>query len=104
MPAQQLAQTRPGARGAVLISGCVPPEEFGGAWPAGLPAQVHTQADDDLGDADVAQELVATVQSSELFLYPGDRHLFADDSLPGFDAEAAALLEQRVFEFLDRAG
>lgn len=104
MPAQQLAQTRPGARGAVLMNGCVPPEEFGGPWPAGLPVQVHTRSDDELGDADVAQELVAAVEGAELFLYPGDRHLFADDSLPDFDAGAAAQLEQRVLGFLDRVG
>ena len=29
MAAQQLAQTRPGCRGAVLLESCVPPEEFG---------------------------------------------------------------------------
>ncbi|WP_324277067.1 dienelactone hydrolase family protein [Blastococcus brunescens] len=104
MPAQQLAQTRPGARGAVLMNGCVPPEEFGTPWPAGVPLQVHTRAGDELGDADVAQQVVAAVDGAQLFLYPGDRHLFADDSLPDFDATAAALLEQRVHEFLDRVG
>src|SRR5215207_5185562 len=36
LPAQQLAQTRPGARGAVLMHSCVPPSEFGGPWPEGL--------------------------------------------------------------------
>lgn len=104
MPAQQLAQTRPGARGAVLVSGCVPPEEFGTSWPAGVPLQMHTRAADELGDADVARELVGTVDGAELFLYPGDRHLFADDSLPDFDAPDAAVLEQRIREFLDRVG
>jgi len=104
MPAQLLAQTRPGARGAVLVSGCVPPEEFGGPWPAGVPVQVHTRADDELGDADVARRLAATVEAAELFLYPGERHLFADDSLPDHDPASAALLEQRVLGFLDRVG
>ena len=104
MPAQQLAQTRSGARGAVLMNGCVPPEEFGVPWPAGLPLQVHTRVDDELGDADVAQELMAAVEGAELFLYPGDQHLFADDSLPDFDAGAAGLLEERVRGFLDRVG
>jgi dienelactone hydrolase len=104
MPAQQLAQHRAGARGALLMNGCVPPGEFGTPWPAGLPVQIHTRADDELGDAEVAQEFAATVPGAELFLYPGDRHLFVDDSLPDFDADAAALLEQRVLEFLGRLG
>jgi dienelactone hydrolase len=58
--------------------------------------------DDDLGDVDVAQELAETVESAELFLYPGDRHLFADSSLPDYDESAARLLEQRVLDFLGR--
>jgi dienelactone hydrolase len=41
MVAQQLAQTRPGARGALFISACLPVSEFGDAWPAGVPVQVH---------------------------------------------------------------
>jgi dienelactone hydrolase len=52
-------------------------------------------------DLDTARQLDATVESAELFLYPGDRHLFADDSLPGYDEGAATLLEQRVLGFLD---
>jgi dienelactone hydrolase len=36
-----------------------------------------------------------------LFLYPGDRHLFADSSLPDYDDGAAKLLKQRVLSFLD---
>jgi dienelactone hydrolase len=101
MPAQLLAQTRPGARGAVLLHGCVPTSEFGGRWPDGVPLQIHTMEDDDLGDADVARDLVAGVGSAELFLYPGDRHLFTDSSLPDHDEKAAALLTQRVLAFLD---
>ena len=33
LPAQKLAQTRPGARGAMLFYSCVPVSEFG-TWPA----------------------------------------------------------------------
>jgi dienelactone hydrolase len=56
------------------------------------------------GDLDAARELVGTVgpDVAELFLYPGDRHLFADSSLPSYDADAADLVVRRSREFLDR--
>lgn len=108
MPAQRLAQTRPGAAGALLLSGCVPTSEFGDGWPAGVPVQVHgTDADPYFvgeGDVDAARALVAEADDAELFLYPGDAHLFADSSLPAFDAGAAALLTERVLAFLARVG
>jgi dienelactone hydrolase len=102
MPAQALAQTRPGAQGAVLMHACVSPSELGGSWPPGLPLQIHTMEDDDWGDVPIARELAATIESAQLFLYPGDRHLFADDSLADYDETAASLLEQRVLAFLER--
>jgi dienelactone hydrolase len=106
MAAQQLAQTRPGAAGALLFDSCVPPEEFGGPWPAGVRLQVHGMEADPIfageGDLDAARKLVAEVDGAELFLYPGDGHLFADSSLVSYDAEAAKLLTQRVLEFLSR--
>ena len=105
MPAQMLAQNRPGARGAVFFYSCVPPEEFG-AWPDGLPAQVHGADADPIfmeeGDVDAARALVASVDDAELFLYPSDQHYFADSSLPSYDADAARLLTRRVLEFLAR--
>jgi dienelactone hydrolase len=104
MPAQMLAQTRPGAKGALLLHGCVPPAEFGGPWPQGVPLQIHLMEADEWaleGDLDAARELDETVESAELFLYPGDRHLFADNSLPDYDESAATLLKQRVLSFLD---
>ena len=36
MPAQMLAQTRPGAKGALLFHGCVPPSEFGSRPPRSI--------------------------------------------------------------------
>ena len=106
MPAQQLAQTRPGARGALLFYSCVPTSEFGSGWPAGVPVQVHGMDHDpffaDEGDVDAARALVEEADDGELFLYPGDQHLFADRSLPSYDAEAAALLARRVLDFLGR--
>ena len=104
LPAQTLAQTHPGARGALLFHACVPPSAFGGPWPAGVPVQIHMMDADELvvgeGDLDAARQLAETVECAELFLYPGDRHLFADSSLPDYDEPAATLLEQRVLSFL----
>jgi dienelactone hydrolase len=104
MPAQQLAQTRAGARGALLFHACLPVSEFGDAWPVGVPVQVHGMEADPLfadeGDLDAARDLVASAAQAELYLYPGKEHLFADSSLPSYDEEAAALLTQRVLDFL----
>ncbi|MFI7046856.1 dienelactone hydrolase family protein [Streptosporangium sandarakinum] len=104
LPAQSLAQTRPGAKGALLFHACVPVSEFGGAWPEGVPVQVHGMDADELfveeGDLDAARTLVAEAKDAELFLYPGDRHLFADPGLSTYDAEATALLTERVLGFL----
>jgi dienelactone hydrolase len=110
--AQRLAQTRPGARGALLYEGCLPisGEWAVGPWPDGVPVQIHGMDKDPFfaleGDIDAARELVETVGPGlgELFVYPGDRHLFADSSLPSYDADATALVVQRSRDFLDRAG
>ena len=96
MPAQRLAQTRPGARGALF---------FGGAWPATVPVQVHGMDADpffvDEGDIEAARELVDAAPRAELFLYPGREHLFADSSLRSYDEAAATLLTSRVLAFLE---
>ncbi len=101
--AQELAQTRPGAKGALLIYSCIPVGEYGDAWPAGVPVQVHGKEGDEFFDEDLpaARELAESTPDAELFVYPGDQHLFADSSLPGYDAEAAGLLMERVKTFLD---
>src|SRR6266568_2940263 len=103
MSAQMLAQTRPGAKGALLFSAAFPASEFGGSWPPGVPLQIHMMEADEwaMEDLPAARELVETMEGAELFLYPGDRHLFADNSLPDYDEGAAKLLEQRVLSFLD---
>ena len=106
--AQQLAQTRPGARGALLFYACIPitGEWAFGPWPDGVPVQIHGADADpyfmDEGDVDAAREIAETVADAELFLYPGDQHYFADSSLPSYDAEATALLTKRVLELLAR--
>jgi len=104
MPAQKLAQTRPG-RGALLYHAAITPAEFGGAWPADLPVQIHAMDADPFfaeegGDIDAAREIVATASHGELFLYPGGQHLFTDSGLPDYDAAATALVLRRTLEFL----
>ena len=107
LPAQKLAQTRPGARGALLYYSCVPVSVFG-VWPEGVPVQVHGMDADPIfvgdGDVDAARELVASTEHGELFLYPGDQHYFLDPTLPSYDAGAAALAHQRTLALLQSVG
>jgi dienelactone hydrolase len=102
MPAQMLAQTRPGAKGALLFSAAFPASEFGESWPQGVTVQIHMMENDEWAEEDLpaARELVEAIDGAELFLYPGDRHLFADNSLPDYDESAATLLKRRVLAFL----
>lgn len=105
MPAQQLAQTRADARGALLFHACLPVSEFGEEWPPGVPVQVHAMDADPFfaeeeGDLGAARQLVESTDQAELFLYPGKQHLFADSSLPSYEPTAATLLMERVSRFL----
>ena len=106
--AQQLAQTRPGARGALLFYSAIPisGEWAFGPWPDGVPVQIHGMDNDPIfvgeGDIDAAREIVEKVPGAELFLYPGDQHYFSDSSLPSYDPEATALLTERVLALLAR--
>ena len=108
MIAQKLAQTRPGARGALLFYSCIPisGEWAFGPWPEGVPVQIHGMDNDPIfvgeGDVEAAREIVEKVDDAELFLYPGDQHYFADSSLPSYDAGATKLLTERVLDFLGR--
>ena len=108
MQAQRLAQTRPGAAGAVLAESCLPisGEWAIGPWPDGVPVQVHGMDADEFfageGDLDAARELVESASDGELFVYRGDQHLFEDSSLPSYDAEATDLLNERVLGLLAR--
>lgn len=107
LPAQKLAQTRPGARGGLFFYSFVPVAEFG-AWPAGVPAQIHGMDNDPYfageGDLDAARALVESTDGAELFVYPGDEHYFADSSLSSYDERAATLLTERVLAFLEAHG
>jgi dienelactone hydrolase len=107
LPAQMLAQTRPGARGALLFHSAVPPAEFGGDWPANLPVQIHMMDRDPFaleGDLDVARELAASRRQAELFEYPGEKHLFLDPGLADYDEAAAGLVRRRVLSWLESIG
>jgi dienelactone hydrolase len=104
LPAQMLAQTRPGARGALLFHSAVPPAEFGGDWPRNVPLQIHIMDRDPFalkGDLEAARELAATQPRAELFEYPGEKHLFLDRGLPDYDEAAASLAIQRATSWLD---
>ncbi len=109
LSAQTLAQTRSGARGAVLCYSCLPVsgEWAIGPWPDAVPVQIHGMDADPYfvgeGDVDAARDIVATAADAALFLYRGDQHYFADSSLPSYDPVATALLTERVLEFLARA-
>ena len=112
MHAQRLAQTRPGARGALLYEACLPIRGRWaiGPWPEGVPVQIHGMDADPFfaheGDLEAARELVRTVgaERAELFTYPGDQHLFTDSSLPSYDPGATALVVERSRQLLDRLG
>lgn len=97
LPAQSLAQTRQGARGAVLCYSALPLGQWGDNWPAEWPEAVPLQLHILDGDEDfpIAQGLAAAVPGAEFFDYAGSEHYFAEH-----DDNAAALLEQRVLEFL----
>jgi dienelactone hydrolase len=97
LAAQSLAQTRPGARGAVLCYSALPLGEWGdnwpAAWPGGVRLQIHMLDGDE--DFEFAEDLAAAVEGAELFVYEGAEHYFAEH-----DADAAAQLDQRVLELL----
>lgn len=103
-PAQKLAQTRAGAKGALFFHSCLPVSEFGSSWPQGVPVQIHAMEGDSFfvedGDIEAARALLEEADQGEMFLYPGDEHLFADSSIPSYDADATALLIDRVLDFL----
>jgi dienelactone hydrolase len=106
LPAQRLAQTRRGARGALLYHSAVPTAFFGAGWPREVPVQVHLMANDpwDDGDAEAAEAICGDAGDGALFSYPVSDHLFADPSLPGYDPQAAGLLLDRTLAFLARVG
>ncbi|WP_273851835.1 dienelactone hydrolase family protein [Guptibacillus spartinae] len=103
--AQQLAQTRNGARGALFFHACLPPSEFESPWPVDLPVQIHAMNADPFfvedGDINAARELVESANHAELFLYEGKEHLFTDSSIPSYNPVAAKVVMNRVLDFLE---
>jgi dienelactone hydrolase len=107
--AQELAQTRPGARGALLYESFVSltAEWTFGPWPKSVKAQIHGMEHDpffaDEGDLAAAREFAAAADPgvAEVFTYPGDKHLFTDSSLPSYDPEATKLVLDRSITFLN---
>ena len=75
VPAQMLAQTRPGARGALFFYSCIPVSEFGQTWPKGVPVQVHGMDADPIfvgeGDIDAARALIAGSRGWGALSLPG---------------------------------
>lgn len=107
--AQQCAQQRPGALAAVLLESFVDLEadwSFG-PWPEGVPVQIHGMDEDPFfaneGDLEAAEHFVEGEgrDVAQLFTYPGDRHLFTDNSLRSHDAQARDLVMERVIKFLE---
>ncbi|MGA9533241.1 MAG: dienelactone hydrolase family protein [Anaerolineales bacterium] len=104
VPAQKLAQTRAGVQGALFFHSCLPVSEFGSTWPQEVPVQIHAMEGDPFfvedGDIEAARALLEQAGQGEMFLYPGNEHLFSDSSIPSYDAEATSLLLDRVMDFL----
>ncbi|GID92088.1 dienelactone hydrolase family protein [Amorphoplanes digitatis] len=104
MPAQKLAQTRPGALGAIIYHGGVPASTFGGQWPARVPLQLHLAEEDEWSEVEVARDLAAAARDGTLFVYPGSAHLTTESSLAEYQPETSALILRRSLEFLHRVG
>jgi dienelactone hydrolase len=103
--AQRLAQTRPGALGALLYhAGDIPPSEFGDSWPENVSLQIHVSERDPWVDREGAEGLVAAAKDGELFIYPGSGHLFTDSSWEEYDGNSTKLALERTIAFLERVG
>lgn len=108
MSAMRLAVTRPGAVGLVLLESALPVvgEWAFGPFPDGVRVQVHGAECDEFFQEDLpfAEEMLTVLgpERAELYLYPADRHLFTDRSLPSSDPAATGLVVERVLAFLDR--
>jgi dienelactone hydrolase len=108
-PAELLAATTPGTRGALLMHGAVPVEgfsEFGvEQWPEGVPVQVHYATEDPWVEAEEVAALGDAVRGAgaafEEHTYPGSGHLFADPGLPEYDRASSEAMWLRVLAFLD---
>lgn len=91
--------------GVLMLSGAVPLDMLGaGAWPAGVPAQIHYAIDDPFRRQPAVDSVAAAIRAAaavvEVFDYPGNGHLFTDASLPDeYHPENTESLWDRVLEF-----
>jgi dienelactone hydrolase len=101
-----LAARRPGARGAILMSGAPNPASVGAtSWPTGVPCQIHMTLGDPGRNQEWIDEWAAFVRAGgsacDVFDYPGSGHLFADSGMAAeYDPASADLMWGRVLEFL----
>lgn len=106
--AHRLAQTRPGALGALLYHhGDVPMATFAEVWPSAVDVQIHVSEDDEYLEREVVEDFVEQAGRqavAELFLYPGSSHLFTDSSLAGYQSGSTELVLERTLQFLARRG
>ena len=106
VPAQKLAQTREGARGALFFYSAIPLSEFGGSWPEDVPVQVHGMDSDPIfvgeGDIEAAREIVEAAEDGELFLYPGTSTTSLTAACQATTKAQRRWLTQRVVAFLER--
>lgn len=103
-PAQGLAQTRPGARAAILFHGYHPVAEFAGNWPAGVALQVHRMKGDEWCNPETAKALQRHVEDAEILTYPGSDHLFTDSAVDDYDPTASRTAIERALKLLERLG
>lgn len=107
MSAQTVLQTRPEVTAAFLLHAFVDPTQIDGSWPSGTPVQVHGMEADPFfiedGDLAAAIDVQKNLDPAlEVYLYPGRGHLFTDSTTPDHDAEATALVIERIDDLLTR--
>jgi dienelactone hydrolase len=104
LPAQELVRARPGARAALLYEGGAPLSAFGGAWPDGVPLQIHARPADPWAEVEVLEGLAHAVPGATLHRYPGSAHLFTDASLGAYDPAATDRVIERTLVLLRTLG
>lgn len=104
LPAQKIAQQRPGVAAAVLCHSAIPLGFFGETWPSGVALQIHAGERDPFveEDREAIDQLIGTAPNSELHWYDTSAHLVADATSTDYDAPLASLIVTRTLEFLAR--
>ncbi len=100
--AAQCVLRRPGAKGGFFLYGAIAPSWWGATWPDGVPSQVHVAEHDSWREPEAEEEYAAAVPGGEIFVYPASGHLFAEVGSDDYDGPSAALMTERVLEFLSR--